>query len=942
MGRSVRYGCAILGMCFGPIAMGQLSNLDNATLIDGLAKEGMSELLLHLVESEPSNDPVVDMQIRVAQQRVRFRTRSEQAAVHTDSVVAIRLAAEGRHAFDQMLEAMRLLISEHADHEQRPIWQTDLAEALLVDQMQGLHQYAAEFYGYGTVDTVQRQVYRDVSVESLVVAAEAEGRFFELQGLLPRDAPRHQRLVDTGMWMRMIDEYWKKRTVFYLAHAAYFVSQLPDNDPYYAQSRTVVGQRLEPVEERARLLELAASKLRRFVEDTADEAGVRFAAMVLLGRVMIAQGQSDQVIATLLEPVIEAQQGDLYDLLAHLAKAQVIGSKRPDAALQLIRELTEHPQVTNNPLLRLLITDAVHRLLLAQAQDAATQAQAFDPYLELIADGQLADSVRASLKQRIYRRWAQALQPDQAIETLPPVVRLAIVEIAAQAGQNRSIEANGSTDQQEAAVLHAEAQKQLEKAIELGQSLLGDQIPQQIRAGAQYQLAVSQYWLAPGDPGNLMAVMDLLLGVAEQMWEQPLGEHAMAIGIDLARRLHVAVPRPVGADEVYRRAARLLFDRYSLSPAADNERVYYGYEIEQASGEYERAIESYDRVPRDHPTYFEGQREKLFCMRAIAERTEVVELGVIRQRVRSTVEEIASEAQNGMTHPDPQVVHTAHGAVAAGQIVLAGLAQIAGDSNEALTLLVGFEDRFPEQEVLCLDVMTQRTRILLSAERFEEATDAAQAMMQVFPEDASGVVDGLLSDLDAQIDALRSQAVTERVQNRKQQMLAQAQMLSKASLRLAEVLVEWARTQSFDDPQMLPFELVRVRAARLAGDPDLAIELAKPIFARFGDEVNMISEYADVLFALGSRHLDQGDRNQGEQKLIRAAAQYDRLITGLNEPYPPLYWNAWTCRLLINEKLGTYTEDIAFRVRQLKKTHPDLGGPAFRVELERLERRYAP
>ena len=97
-----------------------------------------------------------------------------------------------------MLEAMRLLISEHADHEQRPIWQSDLAEALLVDQMQGLHQYAAEFYGYGTVDTVQRQVYRDVSVESLVVAAEAEGRFFELQGLLPRDAPRHQPLGKTG------------------------------------------------------------------------------------------------------------------------------------------------------------------------------------------------------------------------------------------------------------------------------------------------------------------------------------------------------------------------------------------------------------------------------------------------------------------------------------------------------------------------------------------------------------------------------------------------------------------------------------------------------------------------------------------------------------------------------------------------------------------------
>ena len=85
-----------------PPTSAQLSNLDPAVLIDGLARQGMSELLMHLAESESFDDPLVASHIKIAQQRVQYgETR--------------RPVQERVGALDRAIEGLRQLIDSPPD-----------------------------------------------------------------------------------------------------------------------------------------------------------------------------------------------------------------------------------------------------------------------------------------------------------------------------------------------------------------------------------------------------------------------------------------------------------------------------------------------------------------------------------------------------------------------------------------------------------------------------------------------------------------------------------------------------------------------------------------------------------------------------------------------------------------------------------------------------------
>jgi len=128
----------------------------------------------------------------------------------------------------------------------------------------------------------------------------------------------------------------------------------------------------------------------------------------------------------------------------------------------------------------------------------------------------------------------------------------------------------------------------------------------------------------------------------------------------------------------------------------------------------------------------------------------------------------------------------------------------------------------------------------------------------------------------------------------------------------------------------LPFEVVRGKALRLAGKLDEAEPILRRLIHDHPNDAQVMLEYAQLLY-------DRGD----EASLIEAVRYFDRLITGLESPYPQAWWVAWMRRLQINDRLGERTQDIPVRVRQLRMTDPDLGGPMTRYELERLERKHA-
>ena len=74
----------------------------------------------------------------------------------------------------------------------------------------------------------------DAAAEAFEQLSEAERRWFELEGELPRRADHVAKRVTTGLWDRMMTGYAATRTPFYLAQAAVNLAEADEEHAYYA------------------------------------------------------------------------------------------------------------------------------------------------------------------------------------------------------------------------------------------------------------------------------------------------------------------------------------------------------------------------------------------------------------------------------------------------------------------------------------------------------------------------------------------------------------------------------------------------------------------------------------------------------------------------------------------------------------------------------------
>jgi predicted Zn-dependent protease len=202
-------------------------------------------------------------------------------------------------------------------------------------------------------------------------------------------------------------------------------------------------------------------------------------------------------------------------------------------------------------------------------------------------------------------------------------------------------------------------------------------------------------------------------------------------------------------------------------------------------------------------------------------------------------------------------------------------------------------------------------------------------MVEDFPDQAAPVIDQVLTQAEQRIEALQVQAATANSQTRKA-LDEQIDAQTRAATVLSGYLLDWAKTQDFDAQTMMPFEVIRGKTLRMSGQIDQAYAILSPLVNEFPNDAQVMIEYAQVLYARGD-----------EDSLVEAVRYYDRLITGLGAPYPKEWWTAWVRRLQVNDLLNEGTEEIPLRVRQLRMTDPDLGGPVTKLELERLEHKYS-
>ena len=914
-----------------PHAGAQLSRLDRATLIDGLGQEGMSELLLHLMEVEPPDDPVLAERIKIAQYRIRYSDTSRP----TDERIA---------AFDAALDALRRMIRERHEHEQRPMWQTDLGELLLFESLQAINQHAAAFYDFGVPTDDQRSAFERGVVEALEELSDADHRFSQLQLELAREADHKTKRIDTGLWDRMIGQYYQLRTQYFLAHAAYDTALLGDDHPYFrnlgtnARNPKMRGQAGDPGAERRRLLQLSVERVTKLARDETDPHQIRRSCLSLAGRALTLLADPEAA-HTYLDQATAREEGDLTDLLARLGKARLLHrDDQPSVAFQLLDSLARHPQADNDLAMRLLIADQRFRLISASAGSRPPEAQqharaeAYDIYLQLLADPKLNAVQADGLKFHIYGRWAESREAEGDPSLLPPAVVLAIGETARIEGQNLTADAQESEDEQRSQELRARAAAKLKRAVEVLTHLIERPgLTATTRAPGMYNLGLAVLLRDQTDLRNVLEAARLWIDLAEQMPDQADAERAISVAARQLRLRHGEDETRAAVQQEYQRAMNVLFARFTGTPAAEDERFYYAAAVLMPVGRMAEAYDLLAAVPSDHPDHLPARVQMLLAQVALYRKDDPEPARRRAARIRGQVARLGEDARIALESTaaaaEAAVLRNASGHC---PLILADLAMTEGRPAEAAKVLESFADEYGDDPELLRQALGTRIVALAGAGDFDKAVADAERMMRRFPDEASWVIDKTLTELDEQVDLLRKRAATELVDRRKQLLEQQARNNATTASRLAGLLLAWARTQNFDDHRMLPYQLIHIKSLRLAGRAEQALKLLGELETRQRDDASVIQEAGEIRFVLG-----------GQENLVQSAAFFNRIIKSFQQPpFPEIWWNAWMRRFQIMDLMNRNTGDIPLRVQRLRKIDLNLGGERYRVAMVRLEKKY--
>jgi hypothetical protein len=928
-------------------AHAQLSNLDPSTLIDGLAREGMSELLEHLIETEPPDDPVTTAQVVIAQHWLEYnRLRDEAArASQSDPAAGEELRGRARQHFDKILGKQRDLIETYEDHVQRPLWQTDLSQKLLEAYIENLHTRADLFYEFGVCRTDQREAFESAVAESLVMLTDADLRFFQLQGELPKQDDFKGKYENSGLWNRMINNYWKKRTQYYLAYAAHYVSLLPVSHTYYQTlgNPRMPIQRRDATQERERLRSQAASVIEPFAAKSSKLQGLQRRALSLAARSAVAMGRFDEA-AKLIEQIREPKIRDAIELTADLTNMVMLDKKDDhEAAMVELRRVIDHPAVRNELAYRVLVVDLMHRLKLNRAlvvKNAAARkaavSDAYDVYTTILNDKSLGDALPA-IRDYIFRRWEQSLSKDADYRDLPSMVLLALTEQKRIAAQNVLFEVNELVR----AERFDEAEEKQKDVLAPGNAVLEickvllkrQDLKPAVHAAAMFNQGRAIYYIDPNNDGNVLKGMMILVDLARQFPDQLVGLDAISDAEVILRQLHTTSPgKPT--DDAYRRLAKVLMNAYADKPVAHNARKYYAAFVLIPAGELAEAVSVLVALPFGHVDYFEGHRVLIETMMGAYKAGNDLSGAASAEAIQQHAQRLSGEAeraiQSGGDHVDK-----AHDALAVARLVDAELAIADGRGGDAVDLIDAFEREFANEPDLIAQAVGLRIEALADAGDFERLKKAAVDMIDRFPDDAEIVIADVLTLLEQRINTIRRQIHDELVGRNKAALEARSRNLANAAAPLAQILIDWAHRRGVAGDDLIPFDLIRVKAWILAGKPDDARRALQPLVQKYPDDPVLVNLMGEALFTAG-----------GESNMIDAAGQFDRLIEGVPQDesgrYPPEYWNAWMRRLQIMEKLGQETQEIGLTVRQLEMFNPALGGEPYLSEFRRLRMKYPP
>jgi tetratricopeptide (TPR) repeat protein len=901
-----------------PGLQAQEIKLDQSKLIDGLAQRGLSEMLFHLAETGEFDDASEPRLLEVGQFRIIFND--------PDRPIEDRI-----EAFEQARRILTDLTSDPQfdEHPQKPIWRTDLTEMLLVNYLEGFKQAANGFYEFGVPTQEQIEAYEDAAAQAVEQMLKAQAEFVELDTRLSRNPEQKRELEQSQAYFRIFDDYRDEKSTFFTGYALHYGSLLPDDHPYFQNLGDIPGQRNSPDEERRRLRQTAVQALGPVVEGDVRGRGLQPRALSVSGRSTLLSGDARRATTEFLDEATDSNDWNLDVLGAHIAEAIAVEQQgRADAARGQLLELTRQPDVRRNLLFRLLTTDALHRLMLRQAEAAPASrrdeetSQAYQVYFDLIEDPELGDQA-AGVRNLVFDRWASSSQPGDDLTKLPPAVRMAIAERARLKGMAAMQAGNQS-----------EMQQFLQQAVEAGETLKDPQsVGETVWANGQFNAAFAKYLQNTGNLQNLLEASAMATEVAAKTPDQPVATDAINLASSILEPLHRQYAAMAGVAPAYERAMEVLFDsgNFDATQPYDDRLLYFAFVRHQSKGEFREAIEFYNKQLRSHPNYLEAQAQLLFSLSQLLKQAgNTSQAQSLREETLSAAEAAEAEAEQALNRTGDAYQQTsANRALANARIARAEVYASQGDTAQAIEALRGFEQQFADSPDLVRLGLERRILLLVEAEQLEEAKQAASQMMQQFPDAAAGVINSVLTGLERRIDQQEQRAANPDLSTGEQEAArAEAARLAETAAAMAGLLSQWASNQGFDEAQMLPYHIIYLKSLRVAGQSQAGLDYIQEnqLASKWDNNAEVLYEQAMALIGTGN-----------PEQIKRASGLLNKVIGNLAEPYPPLYWQAWEARLNINLLLNENVGEVARRVEQLKVRFPDLGGEPYASRLRDLQ-----
>ncbi|QQE10930.1 hypothetical protein JD969_15705 [Planctomycetota bacterium] len=891
--------------------------------------------LLYVIDAKPMDRLVVaERQLIITQLQFQdFLARARQAAT-SNVQLANQLQSQAITKFQSVIQQYERLIDRFKNSPRLPIWQTNLAEFYLQQQLQLVNSFAAEAYCFGVASKQQEDAYSESVQKAFILLANADRTLYKLQTTLPR-SKNYSELNTQGLPALLFDEYNAKRTPYYLAVAAIYVATLPDNDPYFAsdydKTNATTIRAETPEKERVRLLNLALGKLEPYVTDQGDLAGIRFPAILHASHALLLQEQYDAVIK-LLQPLQSSTRQDLTVFTSYLLRAHAV-AMNADVSIasgELRQLLTQHPFPKQSLALRMLVTDVMFRVQEKKSRQYEKHERdkaintAFEAYYDLLNDKSLSESDQKQIRYFIAQRFERLMELVPNIDALPAEVRITISDYALQHAQQ--IVATGADPK-----VNKELARYLNMVSELATSLDELNVDRGIRARSLYNAAVAIYLPDPDTLEVQQQIANKLTDVARKYPQQPVSLKAITFASQRLQLLHQQYPKLDRMIADYSAAAEVLFRNFSVSPAADNQRVYYAFHLLQTHGKYEQAASHYKLVPFDHVQYFDAQRELLFCLDAQIEEADeesqtalIRELDVHAKRILREVDTELNQAQSTQRQADR--IDKAKLAQATAHLLFAVNAERQGKHGTALEMIDQTVD-FNEFPQLMPRVLQVRIGALIGENRFADAAELANTFMQSNPSIAAPTIERLLLELDAEFKQILKFFSDAKAS-------ATLKQKSKAVLTLVQAMKN-ANQQghikpTLDESYFVSLDMIAARACMITDDPAKAISILETRLDQYGDILELIVLYAEANFILDTKESYKKSRDS-----------YQLVISAYpSKPYPAIYYQAWLRYLQTCDRLQTEIEDIPLYINRLRMHDQDLGGENFTEAFNALEDKY--